>query len=102
MGEIEEIVFNAPITEEEILKYVRNLKISEAAVLENLPPGIFKHGIDIILPLVKRLFNRLFDSSEFPDYWGFSSIVPAHKKGDKNCVFINGFTELIEQAAGSS
>ena len=62
MGEIKEIVLNAPITEE---------------------PGIFKHGIDVILPLVKRLFNILFDSGEFPDDWELSFIVPVHKKGDK-------------------
>ena len=86
MDEIEEIVFNAPITEEEILKSVRALKTSKAAGFDNLPPGIFKHGIDIILPLVTRLFNRLFDLGEFPEDWGFSYIVPIHKKGDKNCV----------------
>ena len=78
MDEIEEIVFNAPITEEEILKSVRALKTSKAAGFDNLPSGIFKHGIDIILPLVKRLFNRLFDLGEFPEDWGFSYIVPIH------------------------
>ena len=82
--EVEEIVFNAPITDEEILKSVKALNMSKSPGLDGLPPGIFKHSIDIILPIVKRFFNRLFDLGEFPEDWAFSFIVPVHKKGDKN------------------
>ena len=78
------------------MKSVRNLKTSKTAGLDNLPPGIFKQGIDIIIPLVKRLFNRLFDSGEFPGDWGFSYIIPVHKKGDKNCVENNRGISLLD------
>ncbi|MEW8548219.1 MAG: reverse transcriptase family protein [Candidatus Thiodiazotropha sp.] len=86
MDDVEQVVFNSPITEEEILKSVKSMKESKSAGLDNLPPGIFIHCIDIIIPLVKRFFNRLLDLGEFPEDWGLSFIVPVHKKGDINCV----------------
>ena len=66
-------IFNSEITEKEIIKSVH-------AGLDEISPGFFIHGIDIILPLVVRFFNRLFKSGEFPEPWGHSCIIPIPKK----------------------
>ena len=46
--------------------------------------GLFIHSIDVILPIIHKLFNRLFSYGEFPEAWSNSIIVPLHKKGDVN------------------
>ena len=77
-NEVEEIVINAPITDEKILKSFRVLNISKSPGLVGLPPGIFKHSIDIILPISKRFFSRLFDFGEYPEILAFSFITVAY------------------------
>ena len=47
-------------------------------------PGLFIHSIDVILPIIHKLFNLLFSYGEFPEAWSNSIIVPPHKKGDVN------------------
>ena len=67
MNDVEQIVFNSPITDEEIIKSVKSMKMSNSAGLDDIPPVIVIHCIDIIVPLVKRFFNRLFDLGVFPE-----------------------------------
>ena len=86
IDDIQDSIFNSQITEKEIIKSVHALHESKAAGLDEIFPGFFIHGIDIILPLVVRFFNRLFESGEFPESWGRSCIIPIPKTGDKNCV----------------
>ena len=47
-------------------------------------PGLFINSINVILPILLKLFNRLFSRGEFPETWSNSIIVPLHKKGDVN------------------
>ena len=82
IDDLQDSIFNSQITEEEIIKSVHALYESKAAGLDQISPGFFIHGIDIILPLVVRFFNRLFESGEFPEPWGRSCIIPIRKKGD--------------------
>ncbi|MEW8542874.1 MAG: reverse transcriptase family protein, partial [Candidatus Thiodiazotropha sp.] len=85
LDEIQDSIFNSNITEEEVIKSVHALHESKAAGLDEISPGFFIHSIDIILPLVVRFFNRLFESGEFPESWGRSCIIPIPKKGDMSC-----------------
>ena len=82
--EIEDSIFNSEITEEEILRAVRSLKEEKAAGPDGIVPGLFIHSIDLILPIMHKLFNRLFSRGEFPEAWCDSIIVPLHKKGSLN------------------
>lgn len=54
MDDVGQVVFNFPITDDEILKSIKSMKESESARLDNLPPGTSIHCIDIIGLLVKR------------------------------------------------
>ena len=84
ISDLENVIFNSEITDEEILNSIKKLKESKSAGPDDIPPGIFIHSQSIILPLLTKLFNRLFDRGEFPDSWSRAKIVPLHKKGDKN------------------
>ena len=63
---------------------MKALHESKNAGLDDLPPGIFIHAVDILLPLMWHLFNILWNSGEFPDSRGLSCLIPLHKKGDTN------------------
>ena len=85
LDEIQDIVYSSPTTEQEMLKSVKALYETKTAGLDDLPPGILIHAIDILLLLMWHLFNRLYNSREFPNSWGLSCLIPLHKKGDTNC-----------------
>ena len=63
---------------------IRGLKSDKSPGQDEIPPLFFKHTHDIFMPLLVRLFNRLFNCGEFPLAWSCAIIVPLHKKGDIN------------------
>ena len=83
-GELEDIVFNSEITDEEILKSVKSLKRGTSAETDELIPEFFIKSVDTILLLINSLFNRIFDTADFPTSWCNSVIVTLYKKGDAN------------------
>ncbi|WAR14475.1 hypothetical protein MAR_004580, partial [Mya arenaria] len=84
VSDIEDCIFNSHITEEEVLLSVKSLKDGKAAGEDYLPPEFFKISINHILPLMVKLFNRIFSDGYFPEAWSKSIIVPIFKKGDPN------------------
>ena len=81
LDEVQAQIFIADITEEEILKAVKFLKLGKSAGLDGVIPEMFVYGIQYILPMLTRFFNRLFETGDFPDSWGRSILVPIHKNG---------------------
>ena len=81
LDDVQGQIFNADITDKEILKAVKSLKLGKSAGLDGVVPEMFVYGIEYILPMITRFLNRLFKAGEFPDSWGKSIIVPLHKKG---------------------
>ena len=82
--EVEDHLFNSDITDEEILIAVKQMKKGKAAGLDSIIPEMFIYGIECLLPLINRFFNRLFSLGEYPESWYNSIIVTLHKKGDVN------------------
>ena len=66
MNEVESTIFNSEITEEDILKSGKDLKESKSPGQDDVPTGVFIHIIDILLPLLSRVFDRVFETREFP------------------------------------
>lgn len=60
--------------------FVRSLGLKKASS-GNLAPCQLVYGIEVLLPFIIKLFNRLFTNGEFPKAWAKSIIVPIHKKG---------------------
>ena len=76
--------FNRPITDEEVLLALRNLKPKKAAGPDCIIGEILKHAGLHIIPFFVRFFNVLFDNGVYPDQWTESIIQPLYKKGDAN------------------
>lgn len=68
--ELENAIFNNEITDEEILKAVKSMRRDKSGGEDSIIPECFIYGIDIIVHILNRLFNRLFMTGEFPDAWG--------------------------------
>ena len=59
LDDVQAKLFNAEITDEEILKAVKSLKLGKSAGLDGVMPEMFVYGIEYILPMITRFFNRL-------------------------------------------
>jgi hypothetical protein len=50
---------------------------------DQIPAELFQAGGEILLSLINKLINFVWNKEELPDQWKESIIVPVHKKGDK-------------------
>lgn len=82
--EIENLIFNSEITDDKLMFAVKSLNAGKAPGPDELIPEMFISNVEIILPVLNKLFNRLFFEGTFPDLWSKSIMIPLHKKGDMN------------------
>ena len=76
---------NYPITPEEILQCINNLKSNKAAGSDGIVNEYIYTTFVIFLPIYVPLFNLVFDNCVMPDVWIAGIIKPIYKnKGDKN------------------
>ena len=76
-------ILNSPITEEEILRVVKNLKSNKASGYDDIVNEHIKSTINIFLPIYCKLFNIVLNSGLFPESWSEGVIFPIYKnKGD--------------------
>ena len=76
-------MLDEPITGSEIRAFVMNLKNGKSPGIDGIPTEFFKVACDKFLPFLEILFNKLYNSSYFPNDWSISIITPIPKKGDK-------------------
>ena len=58
-------------------------KNSKACGPDDISDEIIKCSIDIILPFLTLIFNKLLNQSKYPESWGLGYITPIFKGGDK-------------------
>ena len=74
---------NKPITENEILTAVKNLKNNKSPGVDNILNEHIKSTIQIMLPIYTKLFNIIFDTGIVLESWSLGNILPIYKnKGD--------------------
>ena len=75
---------NVNITQQEILKAIKELKPNRSGGPDKVINEFFIHGRDTLLPHLQTLFNILLNKGYFPSTWTEGYIVPIHKKGSIN------------------
>ena len=83
-GGIHETNMNADITEQEILDAISHAKADKSPGCDEILNEMLKAGTIAIVPFLRALFQRLFDTGYFPLEWAKSIIVPIFKKGNVN------------------
>ena len=73
-----------PISEHEIEIAIGKLRKDKSCAEDCLINEFFINGKDTLIPILKSLFNLIFDAGFFPEAWSSGCIVPIYKKGDCN------------------
>ena len=73
-------------TLEDVSKAILSLKRQKSAGADLLLPEMFIEGVDILSPVLCKLFNHMFENGIYPDSWTKGIIVPVPKKGNLNDV----------------
>ena len=77
---------NIPITQQEILKSIKQLQNNKSSGPDKLLNEFFIHGEQLLLPYIEIIFNVILNNGYFPSEWAVDEIVPLHKKGSLNNV----------------
>ena len=72
---------NLDFSTEEIGKSINQLKTNKSAGPDYLINEFFIHGKQVLVPVLRNLFNMLFERGYFPEEWSEGYIIPLHKKG---------------------
>jgi hypothetical protein len=72
-------ILNSPITEDEILCAVKNLKNNKASGCDNIVNEHIKHTIHMMMPIYCKLFNLILNTGKIPYSWSEGIILPIYK-----------------------
>ncbi len=72
------------VTEQEVLDYIRALKINKAFGPDLVSPRMLKEGGIQICPSLARLMNLSLRLQVVPQMWKQANVIPIHKKKDKD------------------
>jgi hypothetical protein len=62
---------------------VAKLKKYNSPGSDQIPAELIQAGGEILLSVIHKLINSIWNEEELPDQWKESIIVPIYKKGDK-------------------
>jgi hypothetical protein len=62
---------------------IAKLKKYKSPGSDQIPTELIQAGSEILLSVIHKLINSVWNKEEFPDQWKESIIVPIHKKDDK-------------------
>ena len=66
------------------MRAVEHLKTNKAPGTDGILAEMIKTSLPQILPFSVALFNRIFDTGEYPTAWTGAIIIPIHKSDNKN------------------
>ncbi len=70
---------NRPITEAEIIKVFKRLKLGKAVGLDGISNEYIKCTSHIMVPAYAKLFNAILNTGNFPYEWSVGKIIPIYK-----------------------
>ena len=71
-------------SEQELRRVIFSLNNNNSPGIDNITAEILKASYEFISPFLLPLYNRIFNSSEYPRSWGEGIIAPIFKEGDVN------------------
>ena len=77
-------IFMSPVTEEEVLDIISQLKNKTTAGYDKITPSIVRHVKDKIVKPLVHICNLSLTEGIFPDKLKIAKVTPIYKKGDKS------------------
>lgn len=97
-------IFFSPITGDDIVKIVNNLKPKNSSGLDEIPITLIKKCCHLIKKPLTYIFNICLSEGVFPDRLKWAKIIPIHKKGDANnmnnyrpIAILSSFSKILEK-----
>jgi hypothetical protein len=72
------------ITNDELIKVVKNLKANKSTGLDNVSTKLVKEAGDSIIPSPNHLFNLSLSTGIFSEDWKVAKVTPIYKSGEKS------------------
>lgn len=98
-------LYLTPVTSNEVLDIVRQLKNTNSSGFDQIPSRILKNSIDIISETIAAIINKSFETGTFPDLLKTAIVKPIYKKNDKQKTenyrpisLLSIFSKIIEGA----
>ncbi|CAM9968270.1 unnamed protein product, partial [Heterosigma akashiwo] len=71
------------ITRAGVSKVLRSLDVNKSVGPDGVSPRVLKHcAIQLVAPLITRLFQKIGKAAEFPASWKVARVTPVYKKED--------------------
>ena len=77
-------ILNAQFTFDEIKTMINKLKSGKAAGIDKIIAELLKNLDDDTVIILVNIFNKIFDSGEFPEEWALGIIVILFKGGERD------------------
>jgi hypothetical protein len=79
----------------EVENAIAELKKYKSPGIDQIPAELIQAGGKMLLSVIHKLINSVWNKEELSDQWKESIIVPVHKKGDKtDCNYYHGISLL--------
>ncbi len=75
---------NSNISEAEVHDVILDMKKGKAPGVDGLVVELFQNSMNIVVPKLCKLYNRILNGNEFPEQWSKAIICSLHKGGDVN------------------
>lgn len=77
-------IFLSPVTTEEVIAVLQNLKNSHSCDIDGIQVRPVKHVAAVIAPTLADIFNLCLDTGTFPKQMQVAKVTVLYKKGDRN------------------
>ena len=77
-------IFLRKATEPETKKHIDEADVNKATGIDNIPAKILKWVINIIVPILTKLFNICIEKGVYPDSLKLARVMPIFKGGNQN------------------
>ena len=77
-------ILDVPISKEEIMAVINDLPNGKSPGADGVLYEMIRNGAVHIIDYIHTLFNKILETSIFPDQWGEAIISPLYKKGSRN------------------
>ena len=78
------IALNSSLTEEEVSSSINEMSNGKAPGTDGIVVEMIKADRILFVPLLTKLFNKIFDTGIYPTEWAEAMICPIYKKGSRD------------------
>ena len=84
MPRVNDSINNIILNSQAVRKLINELKTNKALGYDNISAKMLKWLVDVISPLLTKVFNKYLSIGKYPDLFKIAKVTALHKNGDKS------------------